>query len=182
MKAFIKEWAIILLVGFLLSTVIRTYLFSTYSVEGKSMDPTLKDGNLLVINKVGNYIGEFEHFDVIVFHANDQEDYVKRVIGLPGDKIEYKQDILYINDKKVNEPFLNEMKADNQGTMLTGDFTLEEITGMKVVPKGHLFVEGDNRLGSFDSRHFGFIKQDQVVGKVNLRYWPVKDFKMSFEN
>ncbi|MBJ8206551.1 signal peptidase I, partial [Bacillus cereus] len=74
----------------------RTFFFSTYVVEGKSMMPTLQDGNMLVVNKVSYQVGDLNRFDVVVFHANKKEDYVKRIIGLPGDHIEYKQDKLYI--------------------------------------------------------------------------------------
>lgn len=174
------EWLKAFAIGIIIFAFIRTFFFSNYVVEGESMMPTLEDGNKLVVNKIGYQIGDFNRFDVIVFHANKEEDYVKRLIGLPGDKIEYKDDRLYINGKKYNEPFLEKYRKKTLGGRLTGDFTLEEITGKKVVPKGKLFVLGDNRLGSWDSRHFGFISVEQVVGKVNLRYWPIEEMEITF--
>jgi signal peptidase I len=174
------EWVKALAIGILLFAFIRTFFFSNYVVEGESMKPTLEEGNKLVVNKIGYQIGAFERFDVIVFHANKKEDYVKRVIGLPGDRVEYRNDQLYINGKKVDEPFLEPYKDEVVSGRLTGDFTLKELTGIDTVPEGKLFVLGDNRRSSWDSRHFGFISINQVVGKVDLRYWPLEDVTISF--
>ncbi|GGJ71968.1 signal peptidase I [Anoxybacillus voinovskiensis] len=140
------------------------------------MMPTLQQGNLLIINKWEN----IHRFDIIVFHANAREDYVKRVIGLPGDRIVYKNDVLYVNGKPMEEPYLKPYKRKLIDGKLTGDFTLEEVTGKKTVPKGFVFVLGDNRLNSWDSRHFGFVKMSKIVGKVNVRYWPVHEFATRF--
>jgi signal peptidase I len=174
------SWAKAIAFGIALAFIIRSFFFSSYVVEGESMTPTLQDGNLLFINKIGYQFGDLKRFDVIVFHANDKEDYVKRIIGLPGDTIKYEKDQLFINGKRFEEPFLDSYQFSIEGDQLTQDFTLQEITGEETVPEGHLFVIGDNRLGSFDSRHFGFIKIDQVVGKVNLRYFPVNSIESSF--
>lgn len=153
---------------------LRTFFFTNYVVEGESMMPTLQDGNMLVVNKIGYTVGELKRFDVVVFHANEDEDYVKRVIGLPGDKITYKEDVLYINGRKVPEPYLKPYKEKLITGQLTEDFTTD------TVPAGHVFVMGDNRLASYDSRQLGFIKSDKVVGKVNLRYWPVNEVDVKF--
>lgn len=174
------EWLKAFGIGIIIFIIIRAFLFSNYVVEGESMLPTLQDGNKLIVNKLGYKITDFKHFDVIVFHANEKEDYVKRVIGVPGDKVEYRDDQLYINGKKYSEPFLESYQNQGSSGRLTGNFTLEELTGEKIVPKGKLFVLGDNRLGSWDSRHFGFISIDEVVGKVNLRYWPFNEIQYSF--
>jgi signal peptidase I len=163
-------------IGLSLILIIRFLLFTNYIVEGESMMPTLQEGNLLIVNKFGN----IKRFDIVVFHANAKEDYVKRVIGLPGDKIAYKNDVLYINDKPVEEPYLKPYKHKLIDGKLTGDFTLEEVTGEKTVPKGYIFVLGDNRLSSWDSRHFGFVKMSQIVGKVNVRYWPFDEIAIRF--
>ncbi len=176
------EWIKALGIGLVIFLIIRTFLFSNYVVEGESMMPTLQDDNKLVVNKIGYNIGEINRFDVIVFHANEDEDYVKRVIGLPGDQVEYKNDQLFINGEYFEEPYLEEYKKQFQGNNLTGDFNLEELTEEKaeVVPEGKLFVMGDNRRGSLDSRHIGFIDQEDVVGKVNLRYWPLNKWGVNF--
>jgi signal peptidase I len=174
------EWLKAFAIGIIIFVFIRTFFFSNYVVEGESMMPTLQDGNKLVVNKIGYQIGDLHRFDVIVFHANEQEDYVKRIIGLPGDKVEYRDDILYINGQKYPEQYLDKYREQTFGGRLTGDFTLEEITGQETVPEGKIFVLGDNRLGSRDSRDFGFVSVDQVVGKVNLRYWPMNEVDVTF--
>ncbi|WP_040204484.1 signal peptidase I [Neobacillus jeddahensis] len=174
------EWAKAIAIGIMIFTFIRIFFFANYIVEGESMMPTLQDGNKLVVNKLGDQVGELNRFDVIVFHANSKEDFVKRIIGLPGDEIEYRGDQLYVNGQKYEEPFLKVYKEKSPGVMLTGDFSLLEITGQSKVPKGKLFVLGDNRLGSWDSRQFGFINASQVVGKVDLRYWPLNEMNVNF--
>lgn len=174
------EWIKAFALGMIIFVFIRIFFFSNYIVEGESMLPTLEDGNKVVVNKLGYETDELERFDVIVFHANEEEDFVKRVIGLPGDKVEYREDMLFINDKQVKESFLKHYREQSAGGYLTGDFSLEDLTGVERVPKGKLFVLGDNRLGSWDSRQFGFISEEQVVGKVNLRYWPLEEMDVSF--
>ncbi|PGM59836.1 signal peptidase I [Bacillus sp. AFS053548] len=174
------DWGKAIIIGIAIAFIVRTFLFSTYVVDGESMMPTLKDGNLLVINKFGYEIGDINRFDVIVFHANKKEDYVKRVIGLPGDSIEYKDDQLYVNNKKWNEPYLNDYKSSLKGTAFTPDYNLNEVTGKTKVPPGYVFVEGDNRPKSYDSRLFGFVKIDKIVGKVDLLYWPLSSLNTNF--
>ncbi len=175
-------WSIVRIVVFalLLAVFFRSYLFASYVVNGKSMEPTLHDGNLLMVNKMVYDLKAIDRFDVIVFHANQKEDYVKRVIGESGDHITYKDDVLYINGEAVEESYLEQYRIP--GEILTEDFTLEEITGEKTVPEGKLFVLGDNRTKSYDSREMGFVDQESVVGKVDIRYWPMSEINFQFIN
>jgi signal peptidase I len=176
-----KFWKItlILLVVAFSAILLRPVLFASYIVDGKSMEPTLHDGNLLMVNKVIYNVAEADRFDVIVFHANKQEDYVKRVIGLPGDQIEYKNDKLYINGTYMEEEFLESYVSASNVRPFTDDFTLEEVTGATTVPEGELFVMGDNRQDSLDSRSFGFVSTEQLVGKVDAMYWPISEMSLS---
>lgn len=124
-------------------------------------------------------IGEPERFDIIVFHSPEGKDYIKRVIGLPGDRIEYKNDNLYINGKAYDEPYLNEYKKKMIDGTLTDSFTLEDTpVNSKAVPEGHLFVLGDNRINSKDSRHIGAVPIEKVVGVTNIIYWPIKEINI----
>ncbi|TCP29314.1 signal peptidase I [Scopulibacillus darangshiensis] len=170
------EWIKALGIAVIIAVLVRSFIFTNYVVEGKSMMPTLQDGNRLIVNKIDYDISKPDRFDVIIFHATKTEDYVKRVIGLPGDKIVYKNDKLYVNGKYIKEPYLKPYKDKLVSGQLTQDFTLKGNTGRATVPKGKLWVMGDNRQNSVDSRVFGFVDMDQVVGKVDLRYWPVSEF------
>lgn len=149
----------------LTAIVIKNMVFIEYKVEGVSMQPTYQEGRLLSINKLGLYFSSLKRFDVVLFHLpNSEEIYVKRVIGLPGDEIHYKDDQLYVNGKAVNEPFLS--PEDMEINKKTGSFTLEEIIDKARIPEGFIFVIGDNRLQSRDSRHFGLVKIEHVIGTV----------------
>lgn len=178
-KGYLRRIISIVLLAIVLAFVFRSFMFASYIVDGESMEPTLYDGNLLMVNKVVYDLAGVDRFDVIVFHANEKEDYVKRVIGLPGDEIEYKDDKLYINAEYVKERFLEPFKV-GEAEPYTNDFTLKETTGTQTVPEDKLFVMGDNRDNSMDSRKFGFISTGQLVGKVDIRYWPVSKVQLTF--
>ncbi|MFA8438789.1 signal peptidase I [Pueribacillus sp. YX66] len=169
------SWIRTILFAVIIAFLIRAFLFTNYIVEGDSMLPTMHHGDRLVVNKLVYKLYEPERFDVIVFHATSQADYIKRIIGLPGDHIEYKNDVLYINGEPYDEPFLDEMKMN--GERLTHDFTLQQIIGKETVPENTVFVLGDNRRNSTDSRNLGVIPFDQIVGEVNVKYWPFADLE-----
>ncbi|RWZ55195.1 signal peptidase I [Halobacillus fulvus] len=168
-----------ILFALLLAFVLRSYFFASYIVDGESMEPTLFDGNLLMVNKVVYDWQDIHRQDVIVFHANEEEDYVKRVIGIGGDRIEMKDDILYVNGEPIMEEYLDSLRP-NDGKPFTHDFKLSEVTDQTKVPDGHLFVMGDNRRDSLDSRYFGFVPIETVVGKVDVRYWPFSQVALQF--
>ncbi|MCK6255780.1 signal peptidase I [Fictibacillus sp. KIGAM418] len=172
------DWIKAIGIALILALLIKKFLFEQYVVYGESMMPTIQNGNRLIVNKLGYNLGEPKRFDLIVFHANAKEDYIKRVIGMPGERIAYQNDHLYINGKQIDEPYLDDYKKHITSGNLTGDFTLEEVTGQKVIPKGKVFVMGDNRLHSIDSRHIGLVDMKKIVGEVNLRYWPVKELEV----
>lgn len=124
-------------------------------------------------------MGEPKRFDIIVFHATENTDYIKRVIGLPGDRVEYRDDVLYINGKPYDEPYLDKSKQEVKVGPLTSSFTLRETpVGSDVVPEGHLFVMGDNRRNSKDSRHIGAIPMEDVVGTTKIVYYPIKEMEI----
>ncbi|WLR52319.1 signal peptidase I [Bacillus tianshenii] len=170
------EWVKALVIAVALAAIIRYFLFAPIVVDGESMMPTLENHDRMIVNKLNYNIGEPERFDIVVFEATEEKDYIKRVIGLPGDKVEYKDDVLYINDKPVEEPYLDEIKKQVDGN-LTYDFTLEELTGHKTVPEGELFVLGDNRRFSKDSRMIGTISMDRIIGEAQIVYWPLKEIR-----
>ncbi|MBD3843735.1 MAG: signal peptidase I, partial [Campylobacterales bacterium] len=155
--------------------IVRSFLFSPIVVDGESMESTLEDQERMIVTK----IGDLQRFDIVVFHATEEKDYIKRVIGLPGDRIEYKNDILYINGLAYDEPYLDDQKADLIDTPLTKSFTLLETpVKSETVPIGHIFVMGDNRRVSDDSRDIGAIPIEQVVGTTKVVYWPLNGMRI----
>ncbi len=146
----------------LLVVLLRSFVITPVQVEGASMDPTLEDNEILLLKK---YDHNFERFDIIVFNYNGSR-LIKRVVGLPGDYVEYKDNKLYINDKRVKEDFI--------GTEKTNDFKLEEL-GYDKIPEGYYFVMGDNRNNSTDSRVIDLVKEDEIYGSTNLSLFPFSE-------
>ena len=148
---------------------LRHFVFTPVVVKGDSMDPTLIDGERVIALKNT----EIKRFDIVTFPAPDDpgKNYIKRVIGLPGDTIEYKNDELYINGKEYEEPYLDEFKGELEDDQpLTSDFTLNDLFGAE------LFVLGDNRRISKDSRIIGMIKEKNIMADVKFVFWPLDRF------
>ncbi|MGH1333280.1 MAG: signal peptidase I, partial [Exiguobacterium indicum] len=102
------SWVKALVVALVIAFIIRTFLFVPVIVDGESMMPTLHNADRMIVNKIPYYFNEPERGDIVVFHATETRDYIKRVIAVPGDTMYYKDDTLYVNDKKVAEPYLKE--------------------------------------------------------------------------
>lgn len=163
------------LVALVIFILVRQFLFAPVSVEGDSMVPTLHDNDRLILNKVA----DIDRFDIVVFDAPDEpgKQYIKRVIGVPGDTVEMRDDQLFVNGEEVPEEYLNsEFFTVDEADQFTEDFNLAILTGQDVVPEGHYFLMGDNRINSKDSRYFGFVKDSQIAGTTDLRIWPLNDF------
>ncbi|TMW70480.1 signal peptidase I [Alteribacter natronophilus] len=172
------SWTKTFAIVFIIAALVRGFMFTNYVVYGQSMMPTINDGERIIVNKIGYEIAEPNRFDLIIFHATEDTDYIKRVIGLPGDTLRYEEDTLYINDEPHDEEFLAQFREEQGGGILTDDFTLEDITGELEVPPGHIFVLGDNRQNSIDSRQIGFVPMEHIVGRANMAYWPLEGFRL----
>lgn len=134
-------------------------------VEGASMNPTLQDGNYLLISKQSYHFGEPERGDIIVFphHENAGDSlYIKRVIAIPGDHLEIHDGNVYINGELQDEDYIK------SGAVTEGSVDL-------VIPEGQIFVMGDNRENSSDSRYFGTVNIEEVTGEVFVRLWPLSE-------
>lgn len=153
-----------------IALIIRTFFFSPIIVDGPSMLPTLQDRDQMIVNKFIYHFQDPQRFDIVVFHASAKNDFIKRVIGLPGEHVAVENGELYINEEKIEEPFLDEDSRKFQQP-----FRLEDLPGShKKIPKDHVLVLGDNRNNSTDSRSFGLIETDEIVGKASFIYWPIK--------
>lgn len=162
MKKIIKElypYVIIIVVV----VVIRSFIITPVIVSGNSMKPNLNNGELLLVRKIGYNEKSIERFDVVVIKEDDDE-IIKRIIGMPGEHISYKNNKLYVNDELVSEDYTH---------LTTDDFNLEEICSCSTIPEDKYLVLGDNRPISKDSRMIGLIDINDIVGKAVFRLWPI---------
>ncbi len=142
--------------------LIRLFIVTPVRVDGPSMNNTLKDGDILLLDKYDN---KYERFEIVVFNYNG-ERLIKRVIGLPGEVVSYKNNRLYINGNEIE---------DNYGLGYTEDFELKNLNLTKI-PDNEYLVMGDNRNDSLDSRYFGTISKDKILGSVKYRLFPFNKF------
>lgn len=162
MKKIIKElYPYVLIIIFV--TLLRTFIITPAVVSGDSMKPNFQDGEVLLIRKIGYNSKNINRFDVVVVKT-EEDEIIKRIIGLPGEHISYKNNKLYVNDKIVEETF--DIKD-------TYDFNLEELCTCTSIPEGKYLVLGDNRPISKDSRTIGFIDEEEIIGKAVFRLWPL---------
>lgn len=173
MKNIIKEilsFILIFIVIFFGVRLFTDHVAQPLEVDGESMYDTLEHGEKLWLLR----LADIDRFDVVVFPAppNPESLYVKRVIGVPGDTIAFENDQLILNGQALDEPYLASMIASADGDF-TRDFTVDE-----PVPEGHVFVMGDNRRNSVDSRSFGFVKLEEIQGEANGIYWPLSHMRL----
>ena len=155
-----REWLESAVIAIVLALFIKLFIFEFVLVEGSSMNPTLNDGDRLVVAKVQYYFQEPDVNEIIILHYSQGVEFVKRVVGVGGDTVEIKDSVLYVNGSAVAETY-------------TDGSTYADYPA-STVPEGMYFVLGDNRDNSRDSRFadVGFIKKDDIVGKVFLRIYP----------
>lgn len=161
----VAEWVAIAGGALLVAFLIKTFLLQAFYIPSLSMAPTLKVNDRVLVNKLSYDVGEVNRGDLVVFESPPNEgsqtkDLIKRVIGLPGETVESRDGQIYINGQVLDEPYL-------QPDITTGP--MEKVT----VPPNHLWMMGDNRANSRDSRFFGAIPEDLVIGRAFVRVWPV---------
>ena len=171
------EWTILIVAALVIAFLIKTFLFQAFYIPSESMVPTLKVGDRVLVNKLSYDLHDVHRGDIAVFEAppaaqaGDIKDLVKRVIGLPGDVIESRDASgtvceeenhadchVYVNGRRLDEPYVHGQTTD--------------YLPRQTVPAGHLFMMGDNREFSHDSRYFGPIEKSEVIGRVFVRIWP----------
>ena len=163
----IREWVVSLAVALVVVLLIRTFLFTIISVDGPSMSDTLLDGDRLMVTVLDMKLNGPERFDVIICKYPERNDqYVKRVVGLPGETLEVREGVLYIDGEAVEEPFLSGERTVRFDKASNNFGPIE-------IPENRYFVMGDNRDNSNDSRSVGFITGDMIIGKVRHIIWPL---------
>lgn len=162
------EWVAIVVGALVVALVVKTFLIQAFFIPSLSMYPTLDKGDRVLVNKLSYKLHDVHRGDLVVFErppgqpASEIKDLIKRVVGLPGDEIEARNGTVYVDGKKLDEPYLVDgVTTDN--------------LPRQTVPDGEVFVMGDNRGDSADSRVFGPIDEDSIVGRAFIRVWPVPD-------
>ena len=145
------------------ATLIVTFGFQVARVEGQSMAPTLADQDRLIVNKLAYRIGEPHVGDIVMLYypLNPDKSFVKRVIAEEGDQVRVVDGRVYRNDVPMDDTFV------------PSEYRSHDDWGPQVVPEGYYFVMGDHRNNSSDSRHWGFVPKKYIIGKVQLRWWPL---------
>jgi len=175
-KSKVREYAETLIIALAIALFVRAFVVQAFKIPSESMKPTLLVGDHILVNKfiygiripvIGKKVLPFsnpQRGDVIVFiyPGDKSKDYIKRVIGLPGDKVEVREREIYINDQRIDDPW---------GVYSTWGSTEYKNYGPEIVPSRSLFVMGDNRNNSQDSRYWGFVPLDDVLGKAFIMYW-----------
>ena len=173
------EWVAVVVGALVVALIVKTFLFQAFYIPSASMEPTLEKGDRVLVNKISYDLHDVNRGDVIVFELDEEDvgpdgikDLIKRVVGLPGDVIESRDGVVYVNDRALDEPYLAE------GT-ITGDpaDSRNPPIERQTVPDGHVFVLGDNRSNSADSRYpyRGPIPIDSIVGRAFVLVWPPGD-------
>ena len=163
------EWAGTIVVAIVLSLVIRSYVAEARWIPSESMLPTLKVGDHLMTDKISYQFKSIQRGDIVVFTPPaeahiDEDALIKRVIGLPGDSVSIQERTVYINGKPLKEPYLLEKPRED----------LKPFT----VPEDHVFVMGDNRNNSYDSRFWGPLPTDNIIGRAMFLYYPFNHLKV----
>jgi signal peptidase I len=180
-KSTFREYAEAIGMALVLALFIRTFIVQAFKIPSGSMIPTLQIGDHILVNKLAygiripfleNYLVDFgkpQRGDVVVFifPEDRSKDFIKRVIGVAGDAVEVRGKAIYINGRRVDDPHAYFAGDDPQG----GGLLTRDDYGPKTVPENHIFVMGDNRDRSYDSRFWGFVDLNEVRGKAFLIYW-----------
>ena len=161
-----------ILVALVLAIVLYLFIMTPHEVVGNSMHPTYKNGEFLMANKITYKVSQPKRGDVVIFKFSDTQDFIKRIIGIPGDELMIKDGKIYINNQLLDESkYLNASVITNGGSYMHEGQTI-------TVPDDKYFVCGDNRTNSSDSREFGPIEKDRIKGKAWIVYFPFTEFRI----
>lgn len=164
----------VVIVSLIIIFIVRSFVIQPFFVKGSSMEPNFEDGDYLIVNEIGYRFEEPKRGDVIIFrYPNDpSEFFIKRVIGLPGEKIEIKESVITIYNQEHPEGFKLDESPYLAGAVVTSGSVSEELGD------DEYYVLGDNRSASSDSRRWGVLKKHYIVGKAWVRAWPFDEFKV----
>ncbi|MGB8862148.1 MAG: signal peptidase I [Ilumatobacteraceae bacterium] len=166
------EWFIVIFVAVSAALMVRAFVLQQFAVSGYSMITTLHDGDRVLVNKLSYRLHDPRRGDVVVLKTIEgagERDLIKRVVALPGETVEYRSCILYVNGRELVEPYLD--------PAVVTPTSCGESYGPKLIPDDKVFVMGDNRPGSKDSRALGPIKYSDLIGRAFVVIWPASDWR-----
>ncbi|MBI3780956.1 MAG: signal peptidase I [candidate division NC10 bacterium] len=168
-KSVIRQYAEAFIIAIVLALAIRTFVVQAFKIPSGSMLPTLQIGDHILVNKFIYWFTDPQRGDIIVFKFPQDEgrDFIKRAIALPGEKVEVRGKQVYVNEKPLQEPYAAHLDRAIQES----PFSPRDSFGPVVVPPGQLFMMGDNRDYSMDSRFWGFLDMKKIKGKAFIIYW-----------
>ncbi len=170
--SFIYSFTETVLISLVLAIVLYLFIMTPHEVVGNSMHPTYKNGEFLMANKISYKFSEPQRGDVIIFKYSDTQDFIKRIIGIPGDKVMIKDGRIYINDELLDESnYLEDTVVSNGGSYIHEGQTI-------TVNEDQYFVCGDNRTNSSDSREFGPVDVSKIKGKAWIVFFPFNEFRL----
>ncbi|AHV97895.1 signal peptidase I [Paenibacillus sabinae] len=176
----VLEWVKAIAIALILVILIRWLLFKPFIVDGPSMQPNFHTGERVIVNEILYDIRSPQRGEVIVFHVpSEGRDFIKRVIAVAGDTVKVEGDVVTVNGQKVNETYIQkaiDQKHANNQLYNDKNFPNEDFKDGKV-PEGHVFVMGDNRSDSTDSRMIGYVPLGDIVGRADVIFWPVSDME-----
>lgn len=166
-KSIVREYVEAIIIALILAFIIRTFIVQAFKIPSGSMIPTLQIGDHILVNKFIYRFDDVKRGDIIVFKfpKDESRDFIKRAIGLPGDKVEIKNKKVYINDKPIDESYAFHEEEGNSSYHPRDNF------GPSVIPENNFFVMGDNRENSMDSRFWGLLDKNKIKGKAFIIYW-----------
>ncbi|NJJ37885.1 signal peptidase I [Paenibacillus apii] len=180
LKNEVLEWVKAIAIALILVILIRWLLFKPFIVDGPSMKPNFHTGERVIVNEILYDIRSPQRGEVIVFHVpSEGRDFIKRVIAVAGDTVKVEGDVVTVNGQKVNETYIQkaiDQKHANNQLYNDKNFPNEDFKDGKV-PEGHVFVMGDNRSDSTDSRMIGYVPLGDIVGRADVIFWPVSDME-----
>ena len=164
-RSAVAEIVVLVLLAFTLAMTTKTYVVEAYEIKGRSMVPTFDDGQRVVVLKL---FSDIQRGDIVIFSSQDDpgKDLIKRVIALPGERIQIRKGLVRINGKVLKEGYLEDK-----------DYGLYDAEIDEEVGLGQIYVLGDNRDDSHDSRRFGSVSEESLKGKVVVRWWPFHEVK-----
>ncbi|AIQ53355.1 signal peptidase I [Paenibacillus sp. FSL R7-0331] len=177
----VLEWIKAIAIALVLVFLIRWLLFKPFIVDGPSMQPNFHTGERVIVNEILYDIRSPHRGEVIVFHVpSEGRDFIKRVIAVAGDTVKVEGDVVTVNGEPVDETYIQEAidaRHANNSLYNNKDFPNEEVPD-GTVPEGHIFVMGDNRSDSTDSRMIGYVPLGDIVGRADLIFWPIQDISI----